>query len=141
MSRIKDFIKEYSHLSNVDSPFVYEDADGKRYKSVEDAYKSGKEVKVKNINDSALEDLKELGVESKNDANKLIELVSSLYGIEGSSKKSGGRTRKTYSDAEKSSLLEKWYNAEKQGVSKADFARQEELTYQTLIKWIKDDQG
>lgn len=140
MNTIKDFIKDYSHLSSVESPFVYEDSDGKRYKSVEDAYKSGKEVKVKNINDSALEDLKQLGVESKSDANKLIELVSSLYGIEGSTKKSGTRTRKTYSDDEKSSILEKWHKAEKQNVSKADFARQENLTYQTLIKWIKDGQ-
>lgn len=137
MGNIKEFVKEYNQLLNNASPFIYEDEDGNRYKTVEEAYKSGKSVTVKNTNDSAIEYLKRLGIESKADASKFVELLNHVLGSE-VGKKTSTRTRKTYTDEEKSALLEAWARAKADNVSKVDFCKERGITYQTLMKWLRE---
>lgn len=137
MGNIKEFVKEYSQLLANESPFVYEDEDGKRYKSVEEAYKSGKKVAIKNSNDSAIEYLKGLGIESKADVSKFFELLGHIFGLD-SGKKSSTRTRKTYSNEEKAALMEAWSKADAANMSKVDFCKENDITYQTLMKWLRE---
>ncbi|WP_209328826.1 hypothetical protein [Lunatimonas salinarum] len=140
MGNIKEFVKEYSQLLANESPFVYEDEDGKRYKSVEEAYKSGKKVAIKNSNDSAIEYLKGLGIESKADVSKFFELLSHIFGMD-IGKKSGTRTRRTYSNEEKAALMDAWHKADAANMSKVDFCKENDITYQTLMKWLREAKG
>lgn len=134
---IKEFVKEYSQLLSHESPYIFVDEDGKRYKSPDDVYKSGKPVTIKNTNDAALEGLKGIGIDSKSDASKFIELLNHIFGLEGG-KKSSTRTRKTYTEGEKSSLMEAWAKADADGISKVNFCKDNDITYQTLMKWIRE---
>jgi len=134
---IKEFVKEYNQLLSNDSPFIYVDQDGKRYKSAEEVYKSGKQVTIKNTNDAAVDGLKGLGIDSKSDATKFMELLNHIFGLE-ASKNSSGRTRKTYTEGEKASLMGSWAKADAEGISKVNFCKDNDITYQTLMKWIRE---
>lgn len=140
MGNIKEFVKEYGQLLANESPFIYEDEDGKRYKSVEEAYKGGKKVTIKNSNDSAIEYLRGMGIESKSDVSKFLELLNHIFGFE-SAKKAGTRTRKTYTNEEKAALMDAWSKAEANQVSKVDFCKENDITYQTLMKWLREAKG
>ncbi len=140
MKTIKEFIKAYSDLPKSDSTFVYEDNQGKKYNSVEDAYKAGKQVVIKNTKDSALEDLKAVGVESKSDEQKLVDLISFLYGKE-AKKEKGKKGIKTYSEEDKKAILHDWEEAYDQGTSMAEFSREKGVGYQTFFKWVKEAKG
>lgn len=135
MESLQEFINEYSHLKSMETPFIYVDSDGRKYKTVEEAYKGGKEVAIKNINDSAIEDLKRFGIESKSDASKLTELLNHLFEME-KGKKSGTRTRKTYSNEEKTNYVKEWEQAEKDGKSLLDFSKEKGISKITLSNWI-----
>ncbi|MEX2565583.1 MAG: transposase [Cyclobacteriaceae bacterium] len=139
MNAIQEFIKEYSHLTSSETSIVHRDNDGKIYTSSEDAYKAkkaGKTIELININDSALEELKEIGIDNKSDAAKFIDLVSKVFSIDSSGKMK--TKRKTYTESEKKAIVKKWGEAEKTGLSKADFCRQNDISYQNLMKWVKD---
>lgn len=138
MQTIKDFIKAYSHLTAVETTIVHKDSEGRIYASNEDAYKAikaGKKVELVDINESALADLQAMGIESKTDANKFVELLNHIYGQGGARKT---KSRRNYSDAEKKSMIKSWETAEKAGTSKVNFCRENNITYQTLMKWIKE---
>nr|MBI1230933.1 hypothetical protein [Cytophagales bacterium] len=78
-----------------------------------------------------------MGIDSKSDASKFIDLLNHIFGLEGT-KKSGTRTRKTYTESEKSALMEAWSKADAEGVSKVNFCKDNDITYQTLMKWIRE---
>lgn len=137
MANIKEFLKEYGQLTANESPYIYEDEDGNRYKTIDDAYKSGKKLIIKNSNDSAIEYLKGLGIESKADVNKFFEVVGHIFGVE-RGKKTGTRTRRTYSADEKARIMSNWEKADADNVSKMDFCKEHDITYQTLMKWIRE---
>ncbi|MDN3671182.1 hypothetical protein QWY93_17855 [Echinicola jeungdonensis] len=134
---VKEFIKTYGDLPTTDSPFIYVDEEGKKYSSVEEAYRAGKQVTIKNTKDAALQELAELGIEKKGDANKFVELVEFLYG-KSPLKKTSKRGRKTYTEKDKEVILKEWEEADNQSVSKSEFCRDKGLVYQTFIKWLKD---
>ncbi|MFC4871928.1 hypothetical protein [Negadavirga shengliensis] len=136
MQSIKEFVKTYYHLTSVETSIVHKDSEGKIYSSNEEAYKAikaGKDVKLININESALDDLRNMGIESKSDATKFIELLNYLHG---GPKKT--KSRRNYSDAEKAKVVKAWAAADKAGTSKVDFCKENNITYQTLMKWIKE---
>ncbi|MEX2511629.1 MAG: hypothetical protein WD398_01880 [Cyclobacteriaceae bacterium] len=135
---IQEFINKYSDLPKTDTLVYMEDADGKVFKSIEDAHKQGKHPFVtKNLKDAAVEDLKSIGIDSKSVGSKLSELVQYIFGID-TKDKPLSRGRRTYSDQEKAAILEQWKKADKEGKSKAEFSKSAGVTYQTLFKWIKD---
>lgn len=136
---VQEFIENYANLPKTDAVVYMEDADGKVFKSIEDAHKSGKHPFVtKNLKDAAIDDLKSIGIGSKLEASKFSDLVQYLYGLDKKDKPTASRGRKTYSDEEKAAILAQWKKAEKEGKSKAEFSKSTGVTYQTLFKWIKD---
>lgn len=136
---IQEFLNKHADLPKTDNVVYMEDADGTVFHSIDEAHKKGKHPFVtKNVKDTALADLGELGLHSKAEASKFIGLVQFIYGVDGKSDKSTGRGRRTYSNQEKANILTAWKKAEAEGKSKADFSKETGVTYQTLFKWIKE---
>ncbi|NHE57348.1 helix-turn-helix domain-containing protein [Cyclobacterium plantarum] len=136
---IQEFLSKHADLPKTDSVVYMEDADGTVFHSIDEAHKKGKHPFVtKNVKDTALADLGELGIHSKAEASKFIALVQFIYGVDVKSDKPTGRGRRTYSNQEKSNILAAWKKAEAEGKSKAEFSKETGVTYQTLFKWIKE---
>ncbi|SEI82259.1 hypothetical protein SAMN05192553_101427 [Cyclobacterium xiamenense] len=136
---IQEFLNKYADLSKTDAVVYMEDAEGNVFHSIDDAHKKGTHPFVtKNIKDTALEDLGELGIQSKTEASKFVDLLQFIYGAEGKSDKSIPRGRRSYSSQEKAAILKAWKKAEAEGKTKADFSKETGVTYQTLFKWIKE---
>jgi hypothetical protein len=136
---IQEFLNKYSDLSKTDAVVYMEDADGTIFHSIDEAHKKGKHPFVtKNLKDSAIADLSDLGLTSKSEASKLLGLIQFIYGLDPKAEKTATRGRKTYSPQEKADILASWKEAEAQGKTKADFSKETGVTYQTLFKWIKE---
>ncbi|WP_162339870.1 MULTISPECIES: transposase [Cyclobacterium] len=136
---IQEFLNKYADLSKSDAIVYMEDAEGNVFHSIDEAHKKGTHPFVtKNVKDTALADLGELGIHSKNEASKFIGLLQFIYGVEGKGDKPMSRGRRTYSDQEKANILKAWKKAEAEGKTKADFSKETGVTYQTLFKWIKE---
>ncbi|SHM75150.1 hypothetical protein SAMN04488057_103202 [Cyclobacterium lianum] len=138
---IQEFLSKHADLQKTDNVFYMEDAEGTVFHSIDDAHKKGKHPFVtKNVKDTALADLGELGIHSKAEAARFISLVQFIYGVDSKGEKSSGRGRRTYSNQEKANILNAWKKAEAEGKSKAEFSKETGVTYQTLFKWIKESQ-
>jgi hypothetical protein len=136
---IQEFLNEYSDLSKTETLVYMEDAEGTIFHSIDEAHKKGKRPFVtKNLKDSAIADLNDLGLTSKSEASKLMGIIQFLYGLDPKAEKTATRGRKTYSSQEKADILAQWKVAEAEGKTKADFSKETGVTYQTLFKWIKE---
>jgi|GEM_PF-322731 len=136
---IQEFLNKYSDLSKTNAVVYMEDADGNIFHSIDEAHKKGNHpFTTKNLKDSAIADLNDLGLTSKSEASKLIGLIQFIYGVDPKAGKTGTRGRRTYSPEEKANIIANWKKAEADGKTKADFSKETGVTYQTLFKWIKE---
>ncbi|WP_375582325.1 hypothetical protein [Cyclobacterium xiamenense] len=81
MTEIQEFVATYADLLKSDEVIVHCDTEGNIYSSIEAAYaakKSGKTIELINLRETAMEDLKDMGI-TKTEANQLIHLLEFLY--------------------------------------------------------------
>lgn len=133
---MKDLIKEsIMNLKRADG-FIYMTAEGKTI-DLQEAAARGIAVTPVNPKDDVIKKLEAAGLfltDSKfvSDLNLLID---SLNG--GSSKSTSGK-RRSFSDSEKSKILAEWKKVEASGSkTKAAFAREIGIGYQTFINWLR----
>jgi len=133
---MKDLIKEsILDLKRTDG-FIYITAEGKKI-DLQEAAARGIAVTPVNPKHEVIKKLEEAGLFLTDpkfvaDLNKLI---SELNG--GATSKSSGK-RRSFSDSEKSKILDEWKKVEAAGSkTKAAFAREIGVGYQTFINWLR----
>ena len=133
---MRELIKEsIVDLKRADG-FIYVTAEGKKI-DLHEAASRGIAVTPVNPKDEVVKKLEAAGLfltDSKF-VNDLNDLISSLNG--GTSSKSAGK-RRSFSDSEKSKIVEEWKKVEAAGKqTKAAFAREIGVGYQTFINWLR----
>ncbi|UZD22439.1 hypothetical protein [Algoriphagus halophytocola] len=133
---MRDLIKEaISDLKNADG-FIYVTAEGDKV-DLHEAAKKGIPVTPVNPKDQVIKKLEKAGLplnEGKflNELNELIALVT------GNAPAAKTTKRRTFTDAEKSKIVEEWKKVEAAGKkTKAAFAREIGVGYQTFINWLR----
>jgi hypothetical protein len=133
---MRELIKEaIADLKRTDG-FIYVTADGKKI-DLHEAAARGIAVTPVNPKDEVIKKLEAAGLYLTDGkfVNELNELIASLSG--GASSKSAGK-RRSFSDSEKSKIVEEWQKVEATGKkTKAAFAREIGVGYQTFINWLK----
>ncbi|MBN7817209.1 hypothetical protein [Algoriphagus pacificus] len=134
---MRELIKEsISDLKKSDG-FVYVTAEGKKI-DLHEAAAKGIAVTPVNPKDEVIKKLEAAGLflldgKFLNDLNELISLISGA----GSSKGKSGK-RRTFTDSEKNKIVEEWKKVEAAGKqTKAAFAREIGVGYQTFINWLR----
>ncbi|MEN2282296.1 hypothetical protein AAGF08_09170 [Algoriphagus sp. SE2] len=134
---MKELIKESINDLKKSDGFVYVTADGNKI-DLHEAAAKGIPVTPVNPKDEVIKKLDAAGLhllDSKfvNDLNELISLISGS----GSSKGKTGK-RRTFTDSEKTKIVEEWKKVEAAGKkTKAAFAREIGVGYQTFINWLR----
>lgn len=134
---MKELIKESINDLKKSDGFVYVTADGNKI-DLHEAAAKGISVTPVNPKDEVIKKLEAAGLhltDSKfvNDLNELISMISGS----GSSKGKSGK-RRSFSDSEKSKIVEEWAKVEATGKkTKAAFAREIGVGYQTFINWLR----
>ncbi|GMQ26801.1 hypothetical protein Aoki45_34840 [Algoriphagus sp. oki45] len=133
---MRELIKEsIIDLKKTDG-FIYVTAEGKKI-DLHEAAARGIAVTPVNPKDEVIKKLEAAGLfltDSKF-LNDLNDLIAELSG-KGASKSSG--KRRSFSDAEKSKIIEEWKKVEAAGKkTKAAFAREIGVGYQTFINWLR----
>lgn len=134
---MKELIKESINDLKKSDGFVYVTADGNKI-DLHEAAAKGIPVTPVNPKDEVIKKLEAAGLhltDSKfvNDLNELISMISGS----GSSKGKSGK-RRSFSDSEKSKIVEEWAKVEATGKkTKAAFAREIGVGYQTFINWLR----
>ncbi|WP_162339641.1 hypothetical protein [Cyclobacterium salsum] len=81
MTELQEFIEAYSDLLKSEDVIVHCDTDGNIYSTVEAAYaakKAGRSIELINLKETAMEELKDMGV-NRSEASQLIQLLEFLY--------------------------------------------------------------
>ncbi|WP_154856890.1 hypothetical protein [Cyclobacterium xiamenense] len=81
MTEIQEFVATYADLLKSEEVIVHCDTEGNIYSSIEAAYaakKSGKTIELINLRETAMEDLKDMGI-TKSEAEQMIRLLELLY--------------------------------------------------------------
>lgn len=134
---MKELIKESIADLKKSDGFVYVTAEGEKI-DLHEAAAKGVAVTPVNPKSEVIKKLEAAGLyllDSKflNDLNELISLIS---GEKASKAKTG--KRRTFTDAEKSKIVEEWTKVEAAGKkTKAAFAREIGVGYQTFINWLR----
>lgn len=133
---MRELIKEsIIDLKKTDG-FIYVTAEGKKI-DLHEAAARGIAVTPVNPKDEVIKKLEAAGLfltDSKF-LNDLNDLIAELSG-KNTSKSSG--KRRSFSDAEKSKIIEEWKKVEAAGKkTKAAFAREIGVGYQTFINWLR----
>ncbi|MCS5490288.1 hypothetical protein [Algoriphagus limi] len=132
---MRELIKEAIADLKKNDGFVYVTSEGKRI-DLHEAAARGIAVTPVNPKDDVIKKLESAGLfltdgRFVNDLNELIGLVTGQS--TGKSSK-----RRTFSDHEKSKILEEWKKVEAAGKkTKAAFAREVGIGYQTFINWLR----
>ncbi|NVJ84764.1 MAG: hypothetical protein HWE15_00560 [Algoriphagus sp.] len=132
---MRELIKEAIADLKKNDGFVYVTAEGKRI-DLHEAAARGIAVTPVNPKDDVIKKLENAGLfltdgRFVNDLNELIGLITG---------QSTGKTskRRTFSDAEKSKILAEWEKVAAAGKkTKAAFAREVGVGYQTFINWLR----
>ncbi|WP_144605675.1 hypothetical protein [Algoriphagus algorifonticola] len=132
---MRDLIKEAIADLKKNEGFIYVTADGKKI-DLHEAAARGIAVTPVNPKDNVIKKLESAGLyltdgRFMNDFNELVSLIN------GSSSGRSGK-RRTFTDAEKSKIIEEWKKVEAAGKkTKAAFAREIGVGYQTFINWLR----
>lgn len=133
---MRELIKEaIVDLKKTDG-FIYVTAEGKKIE-LQEAATRGIPVTPVNPRDEVIKKLEAAGLYLTDGkfVNELTDLISVLGGS-GASKNAG--KRRTFSDSEKNKIVEEWNKVEAAGLkTKAAFAREIGVGYQTFINWLK----
>lgn len=134
---MKDLIKESINDLKKSDGFVYVTAEGNKI-DLHEAAEKGIAVTPVNPKDEVIKKLNAAGLhlldgKFVNDLNELIALITGS----GSSKSKSGK-RRTFTDSEKNKIVEEWKKVEAAGKkTKAAFAREIGVGYQTFINWLR----
>lgn len=133
---MRDLIKEAIADLKKGDGFIYVTADGSKI-DLHDAAKQGVSVTPVNPKDQVIKKLEAAGLHL-NDAKFLNELNELISLVTGNGVTSKASKRRTFSDAEKSKIVEEWKKVEAAGKkTKAAFAREIGVGYQTFINWLR----
>ncbi|MDF2157428.1 hypothetical protein [Algoriphagus sp. CAU 1675] len=132
---MRDLIKEAIADLKKNDGFIYKTAEGKKI-DLNEAAARGIAVTPVNPKDDVIKKLEAAGLFLTDGKflNELNELVAMLSGS------SVGKTskRRSFSDSEKSKIIEEWRKVEAAGKkTKAAFAREIGVGYQTFINWLR----
>ena len=134
---MRDLIKEAIADLKKGDGFIYVAADGSKI-DLHEAASQGIAVTPVNPKNQVIKKLEAAGLHL-NDAkflNELNELISLVTGNGVATTKSS--KRRTFSDSEKSKIVEEWNKVEATGKkTKAAFAREIGVGYQTFINWLR----
>lgn len=134
---MRDLIKEAIADLKKGDGFIYVTAEGKQVDLL-DAAKNGIAVTPVNPKDQVIKKLEAAGLHLNDGRflNELSELISLVTGSGAIAAKSS--KRRSFSDAEKSKIVEEWKKVEAAGKkTKAAFAREIGVGYQTFINWLR----
>ncbi|MGY6560109.1 MAG: hypothetical protein ACXIT9_12590 [Nitritalea sp.] len=134
---LQEFINKYQGVSFSTSAFLYYDAEGNQYSSIEEAYEKGAEVRILKAKDIARQDLAAIGIASEQEANALTRILNGLFGQ--NITPTGRKRRKNFTESDKKRILRDYEKAAKAGVSKFEFANRNDVSYPTLLKWVKEE--
>ncbi len=134
---MRELIKEaIADLKRTDG-FIYVTAEGKKI-DLHEAAARGIAVTPVNPKDEVIKKLEAAGLFLTDGkfVSELTDLIGALSG--GASSRSTGK-RRSFSDSEKSKIVEEWQKVEAAGKkTKAAFAREIGVGYQTFINWLKN---
>jgi hypothetical protein len=134
---MKELIKESINDLKKSDGFVYVTAEGNKI-DLHEAAAKGIAVTPVNPKDEVIKKLEAAGLhlldgKFLNDLNELIALISGTGAVKAKSGK-----RRTFTDSEKSKIVEEWKKVEAAGKkTKAAFAREIGVGYQTFINWLR----
>ncbi|WP_134200718.1 hypothetical protein [uncultured Algoriphagus sp.] len=132
---MRELIKEAIADLKKNDGFIYVTSEGKRV-DLHEAAARGIAVTPVNPKDDVIKKLENAGLHLTdgrflNDLNELIGLITGQSSTKTSK-------RRTFSDQEKSKILEEWKKVEATGKkTKAAFAREIGIGYQTFINWLR----
>ncbi|MBY5949469.1 hypothetical protein OU792_12310 [Algoriphagus sp. NF] len=132
---MRELIKEAIADLKKNDGFIYVTSEGKRV-DLHEAAARGIAVTPVNPKDDVIKKLENAGLHLTdgrflNDLNELIALITGQSSAKTSK-------RRTFSDQEKSKILEEWKKVEATGKkTKAAFAREIGIGYQTFINWLR----
>lgn len=133
---MKDLIKESLLDLKRTEGFIYITTEGKKI-DLQEAAARGISVTPVNPKHEVIKKLEEAGLFLTDNKflSDLNDLISALN--DGSGSKKSGK-RRSFSDAEKSKILQEWKKVEEAGTkTKAAFAREIGVGYQTFINWLR----
>jgi hypothetical protein len=134
---MRELIKEsIVDLKRTDG-FIYVTAEGKKVE-LQEAAARGIAVTPVNPKDEVIKKLEAAGLFLTDGkfVNELNDLIALLSGSKSTSK--GGGKRRSFSDTEKNKIVEEWKKVEAAGKkTKAAFAREIGVGYQTFINWLR----
>lgn len=134
---MRDLIKEAIADLKKSDGFIYVTADGKRV-DLHEAAAKGLAVTPVNPKDAVIKKLEAAGLHLNDGRflNELNELISLISGAGAAAAK--GSKRRSFSESEKSKIVEEWQKVEAAGKkTKAAFAREIGVGYQTFINWLR----
>lgn len=132
---MKDLIKEAIADLKKGDGFIYVTSDGSKI-DLHEAASKGIPVTPVNPKDQVIKKLEAAGLHLNdgrflNELNELISLVTGNVASKSSK-------RRSFSDSEKSKIIEEWNKVEAAGKkTKAAFAREIGVGYQTFINWLR----
>jgi hypothetical protein len=135
---MRDLIKDAIADLKKSDGFIYVTADGKRV-DLHEAAAKGLAVTPVNPKDAVIKKLESAGLHLSDGRflNELNELISLISGA-GAATASKGSKRRSFSESEKSKIVEEWQKVEAAGKkTKAAFAREIGVGYQTFINWLR----
>jgi hypothetical protein len=132
---MRDLIKEAIADLKKGDGFIYVTSDGSKI-DLHEAASKGIAVTPVNPKDQVIKKLEAAGLHLNDGRflNELNELIALVTG----SVVSKGSKRRSFSDSEKSKIIEEWKKVEAAGKkTKAAFAREIGVGYQTFINWLR----
>lgn len=133
---MRELIKEAIEDLKKGDGFIYVTSEGKQIDLHEAAYK-GIAVTPVNPRKEVIKKLEAAGL-ALNDIKFLNELNELTSLITGTNVPAKSAKRRTFTDSEKVKILEEWKKVEAVGKkTKAAFAREIGVGYQTLINWLR----
>ncbi len=133
---MRELIKEaIADLKRTDG-FIYVTADGKKI-DLHEAAARGIAVTPVNPKDEVIKKLEGAGL-FLTDGKFVGELTDLIAALSGGASSKGTGKRRSFSDSEKNKIVEEWQKVEAAGKkTKAAFAREIGVGYQTFINWLK----
>ncbi|WP_339879773.1 hypothetical protein [uncultured Algoriphagus sp.] len=135
---MRDLIKEAIADLKKGDGFIYVTSEGNKI-DLHEAATKGIAVTPVNPKDQVIKKLEAAGLHL-NDGRFLNELNELISLVTGSSSTSAAKAtkRRSFTDAEKSKIVEEWQKVEATGKkTKAAFAREIGVGYQTFINWLR----